>query len=448
MASIFKLGRDKENRRSPYYVEYVDHTGRTRRKKGYTDKSLTMQLATKLEKDAMLRRQGLIDPDEEETAIRRRVPLTEHLEAFEQSLKRKRNTEEYVGKTTSRIRKIITEAGFEIAADIDIESVEQVLIEMLEAGDIGHRTYNHYVQAMDSFCRWMVPKRLASNPLHGMQRLNTEEDVRHQRRALSGSEVAMLIQSAKESGETIQKYDGELRARLYLFAYMTGLRRRELSSLTPRSFDLKAKQPTVVVEAACSKHRRRDVLPLHAELILLLTDWLPELQPDEPLFPMLAKRKAWLMVKKDLERIGILYRNQDGVADFHAAGRHSYVTGLLKNGATLPEAKELARHSDIRMTMKYTHVGLDDQARALASLPRPEPPSDDDLNEGITQESVSELVSDWSGEACNSLSPTDTVFRDEQNENPGENRGCDDECLCLSSVGDDCEKWRIGDSNP
>ena len=41
------------------------------------------------------------------------------------------------------------------------------------------------------------------------------------------------------------------------------------------------------------------------------------------------------MVKKDLERVGIPYETADGIADFHAAGRHSHITGLLKNGATL-----------------------------------------------------------------------------------------------------------------
>jgi site-specific recombinase XerD len=48
-----------------------------------------------------------------------------------------------------------------------------------------------------------------------------------------------------------------------------------------------------------------------------------------------------------------------------------YVTGLLRNGASITEARELARHSDVRMMMKYTHIGLEDQARALASLPAP-----------------------------------------------------------------------------
>ena len=38
---------------------------------------------------------------------------------------------------------------------------------------------------------------------------------------------------------------------------------------------------------------------------------------------------------------------------------------------TLVEAKGLARHADVRQTMKYTHIGLEDQAEALAGLPAP-----------------------------------------------------------------------------
>ena len=77
------------------------------------------------------------------------------------------------------------------------------------------------------------------------------------------------------------------------------------------------------------------------------------------------------MVKKDLERAGIPYVTSAGVADFHEAGRHTHITELLRSGASLPEARELARHSDIKMTMRYTHIGIDDQAKALAALPNP-----------------------------------------------------------------------------
>lgn len=111
---------------------------------------------------------------------------------------------------------------------------------------------------------------------------------------------------------------------------------------------------------------------MHPELVIFLRDWLKGLGPSEPLFPKLAKRRTWLMVKKDLERAGIPYEMEAGIADFHAAGRHTHITDLLRNGATLPEAKELARHSDVKMTMRYAHIGIEDQAQALRGLPVPE----------------------------------------------------------------------------
>lgn len=58
----------------------------------------------------------------------------------------------------------------------------------------------------------------------------------------------------------------------------------------------------------------------------------------------------------------------EGIADFHAAGWHGHITGLLTNGATRVGAREPARHADVRMTMKYARIGLQDQADALAGL--------------------------------------------------------------------------------
>ncbi|MFO7906790.1 MAG: hypothetical protein R6U98_29310 [Pirellulaceae bacterium] len=50
---------------------------------------------------------------------------------------------------------------------------------------MGHRTYNHYVQALDSFCNCLAAtKRATVNPILGMERLNTAVDIRHRRWAL------------------------------------------------------------------------------------------------------------------------------------------------------------------------------------------------------------------------------------------------------------------------
>ena len=371
MSSIFKRRKGKHE---PYTIQYSDYLGKRRTTIGFTDKGLTEQLAARLETEARLRRTGMVDPEQERLAKIRLMPLGELLDLFEQSLSD--NSPKYVKLTMSQVRRVVDGAGFKSLADLDAEAVQSFLRSLRTADGIGHRTYNQYLQALGAFCNWCVTtKRLPSNPLVGIERLNTAVDVRHARRALTAEEVAKLIESARTSGVRIQGYSGEQRARIYLTTYLTGLRRNEMASLTRRSFDLDSATPTITVEAASSKHRQKDVLPLHPELVGMLRDWLHGMQPGEKLFPKLATRKTWRMVKKDLERVGIPYETEAGIADFHAAGRHTHITELLRNGASLPEAKKLARHSDIKTTMRYTHIGLEDQARAVAGLKAPRLPT-------------------------------------------------------------------------
>ena len=370
MASIFKKSRDKGKKNRSWWIEYVDADGSRAYAKGFTDKGLTEQLAAKLETEVLLRRRGMIYPEQERLLAIKQSVVQSHLEMFERAIDN--NTPKHRKLTMTRIRRLIDRCGIETIGQLNAEKVEHALKDLRKAEDLGAKTYNHYLQAIDEFGKWLVStKRLLSNPVAGIARLNAETDVRHKRRALSPEEVMLLVESARTSGEDVQGYDGELRSRVYLMSFMTGLRRQELASLTPRSFYLDAPQPILKVKAACSKHRREDTLPIHPALVTMVRDWVIGMDPDTELFPRLDKKETWLMVKKDLERVGIPYETSEGIADFHAAGRHSHVTGLLRNGATLLQAKELARHADVRMTMKYTHIGLDDQAQALSGLPVP-----------------------------------------------------------------------------
>jgi len=370
MATIFKKTRDKGKKNSVYFVSYTDHQGKRRMVKGFSDKGLTEQLAAKLENEVMLRKRGLIDPAQEKLAESRNLPIDTSLQAYEASLTD--NTEAYVELIMSRIRRTVDGCGFKTIGDLDTERITDFLRQIRKEDDLGARTFNHYVQAIESFGNWLLTsKRVPFNPIIGLPMRNAETDVRHARRALTPEEVAKLVESARSSKRSYQKYSGELRAKVYLFSYLTGLRRKELASLTPESFNMDVASPKLTVDAACSKHRRKDVLPIHPELFAILQEWLPKLKPGEFLVPKLQRKKSWFMVKRDLEKAGIPYETEVGIADFHAAGRHSHVTGLLRNGATLVEAKELARHTDVRMTMKYTHIGLQDQAKALANLPAP-----------------------------------------------------------------------------
>ena len=370
MATTYKRSEDKVKKKSCWYIGYKDENGKQRTKKGFTDRKASQDLAEKLEREASLRREGLVDPAAEKLRDQRATPIDEVLDLFEAAIKIRRTTQKNVSLTLSRVRKVVKGCGFQFLADLDTEPVQRFLDKYSREEDLGHSTINHYMQAVISLGNWLVStKRTAGNPFAGLKRLNAEVDIRHKRRALSVEEFSKLVESARSSGEKVQGVTPENRARLYTISGLTGLRRKEIASLTPRSFNLKASPPTVTVKAACSKHRRTDVLPLHPELIAVLPEWLSGLKPDQPLFPSLLNQRAYLMVKADLERIGIPYETSEGFADFHAAGRHTYITSLLKNGATLPEAKELARHCDVTMTMRYTHIGISDQAKALANLP-------------------------------------------------------------------------------
>lgn len=438
MASIFKRGDQSQKRRSPYYVEYTDHHGKRQTVKGFTDKGLTEQLAAKLETETLLRKRGIIDPTLEHFAEQKKAPLEDHLKSFEQAMAK--TTPKHVSLTMSRVRRVVAGCKFASLGQITLEKVENYLRQLMTDDDLGHRTYNHYVQAFDAFCNWLVQtKRIIANPIVGLERLNNEVDVRHKRRALTVAEVNKLLESARKSAEKIQNYTGEQRARIYLFSYFTGLRRSEMASLTPSSFQLDSDQPTLTIEAACSKHRRKDVLPLHPDLVVIVKSWIKGMEKDEPLFPKLDRRKTWLMVKKDLERAGIEYETAEGIADFHAAGRHTYVTGLLRNGVSITEARELARHSDVRMTMKYTHIGLEDQAKALAELPSP-------------PESLQYIYSTSDGVAGHKPSLPVIACRDETQSqetlNPCEGRGYDVACQSVSADGKTANGWRRRELNP
>lgn len=99
----------------------------------------------------------------------------------------------------------------------------------------------------------------------------------------------------------------------------------------------------------------------------------------------------------------------------------------------MTEAKELARHTDIKMTMKYTHIGIDDQSKAVQGL----------KCEWIGSDSgVSERP-----EASQPVAPCPEDPEVQKRQNPCGDRGSDAHCPNVSpDVSGDCQ-WRRRESN-
>ncbi len=266
---------------------------------------------------------------------------------------------------------------------------------------MGKQTSNHYLRAAKQFTRWLKKsRRVDEDPLADVPMLNVQTDRRHDRRALHPEELARLI-AAADAGQSVESVTGSDRAMMYVLSAWTGYRKGEIGSLTRRSFDLEADQPTVTVQAVYSKRRRTDTQALHQDVAARLREWLATKPAagDALLFPISGKvpggverktakmmridlaaaRKRWLDEAMDeAEREGrersdfLAYRGDDGrFADFHA-NRHTFITNLGKAGVSPKTAQSLARHSDIRLTMNiYTHTDMAEKAAAVNRLAGP-----------------------------------------------------------------------------
>ena len=96
----------------------------------------------------------------------------------------------------------------------------------------------------------------------------------------------------------------------------------------------------VTVEAAHSKHRRTDVLPLRPDLVAELRTWLGKKPTAGRLFAIPAK--AFLMLYADLAAAGVPITINGRVADFHAL-RHTFITMLGSNPANSTRPAEANR---------------------------------------------------------------------------------------------------------
>ena len=393
---IADCGKRYRDESANWYIQYKDANDNWKRVAGYKDKEATRQKAADLERRVERMMAGLSDPFED--ASRRR--LKDHLTEFKEYLANKGVSEKHANQTHNRIERCFLGSKFKLWLDISASQLVAWLAEERNAGRMGFKTSNYYQSAAKEFCTWMVKdQRVAHSPLNHLSALNTDGDIRRNRRSVSEEEFTWLVKAAS-NGPVIQFMTGMQRAMLYVLATWTGYRRKELASLTLGSFDLDSESPSVQVTAAYSKRKRNDSIPLHSVVIEHFKQWINEYpipNGNKPIFPLKSKgghlRRTSKMMKLDLESARtswieeandvaertkreqsnfLKYCDDDGLfADFHA-NRHTFISNLGKAGISPKLAQTLARHSDPKLTMNiYTHVDSADQAEAISRLAAP-----------------------------------------------------------------------------
>jgi integrase len=237
-------------------------------------------------------------------------------------------------------------------------------LERLNAG-ISPATSNHYLVAIKGFTKWLVKDgRAHHDPLAKLSAQNVEIDVRKRRRILSQADFARFLDSAR-NGKPFRGLLGADREILYTFAARSGLRAHELVTLTPKGFTEEADGLYVTVQAAYSKHRETDVLPVHPDLTEAIKDYIEDKPADEPIWPGAWYLAAAEMVRLDLDQAGIPYEINGEQFDFHAL-RAQFITAVLRVSQTEAHARQLSRHKSPSMLDKYNKMHIS-EARNLMS---------------------------------------------------------------------------------
>lgn len=381
MANLFKptytradpeTGKKTTHRLKKWYGKYRDADGVLRRVPLCRDRMAAQAMLNDIIRKVERQVAGLIDKATDELA----KPLAGHVDDFRTHLLANARSEKHVTETIRHVQNVTRQCNCRILADLQAagDQFERYLANRRQSG-VSHRTINADLVAVRSFCRWLISRqRMRLDPTSGLTRLNEEEDRRRERKPLSDDEAQRLIETTYRSERLYRKLAGKDRALLYLLAQRTGLRRKELRSLTPRSFQLDCSPPIVRLQAAESKRRKRDVLPLPDDLVPIFAEYLANRPPTLPVWPGSWWRRSAEMLRLDLSDAKIEPVDAEGrVIDFHGQ-RTTFITSLARAGVTPAAAQKLARHSDINLTLGvYTRLDAQDLTEALRRLPELSP---------------------------------------------------------------------------
>lgn len=147
----------------------------------------------------------------------------------------------------------------------------------------------------------------------------------------------------------------------------TGMRWGELTALTWGDVDLQRSMLTVrghIAKSGTSRH-----IPLNSAALSTLEQW----KKQQPATEQTAKHIAF--PGKDGKKLDNLDKSWSGIlkaakiTDFRWHDmRHTFASNLVMAGVDLNTVRELLGHSDIKMTLRYSHLAPEHKALAVSKL--------------------------------------------------------------------------------
>ena len=387
---------------------------------GCSDKQSAEQKLRDITRDHERATVGLIAPSAQRETFE--SPMEQLVNSYVADLKALKRSDDHVRHVDKRLHRLMRECGWRSLRDATADSFLNWRAQQKQTP----KTVNEYHAALSAMFSWLRKQdRVVVNPFEHLDKVDARGKESFHRRALTDDEARRLLTGPHRL--------------LYLLALHTGLRRGEISALRWTDLSLDGASPFFLVPTAKSKSRKEQPRPLHPELVAQLRETMLERKASSGALVFPAGVPPMKIIQADFKAAGIALADERGHrVDFHAL-RMTYITRLQRSGVSPREAMELARHSDMRLTMKtYTDVAQLPLAATVRQLPAFETKCDDTQIDTQTLVPGSPAVSSRDTN-CESTKVVETIENIDGNSRPS---------LPVTN-GHQKSKWRReGDSNP
>jgi len=176
-------------------------------------------------------------------------------------MRRRGCKEKSIKECCKSIARVCLKARVELIDDLNTPAIERALGFVI---DRSPRTQNKYLGHFKAFFSWLV--RTGRHDKNPAQFITRAKEIRtRERRAFSDDELHRL---------TTSEFIPEYRRVLYTIAAYTGLRRKELKSITWDDVDLDREE--ITIRAENSKNSKAFTIPLNSEAAAIWKQWLKD----------------------------------------------------------------------------------------------------------------------------------------------------------------------------
>ncbi|WP_084442556.1 site-specific integrase [Termitidicoccus mucosus] len=313
---------------------------------GVTDKTAARAKLRQIVVDAEREAAGIVAPRTVRDAAA--ASLVSLLAEYRADMRGRELSVNHIKESTGRIGRIIQGTGWRRLCDVTPETFTA-----WRGGlTCSAKTKHEYQTSLKAFLNWLVRgSRLLVNPLAKVDAVKRQGKQVRLSRAFTAGEFTALLGAAPL-----------YRRIVYQFLAYTGFRKKETRTLKRAALDLE--RGTVRVTGKGGKTR---VVPLHADLVDALREWLALPLRDALLFPRFPSDDA---LHADFKRAGIARKDTLGrVVHWHAF-RKTFTTWAAAAGVGLRSAQAILGHSTPNLTANiYTDVDALPLRREVQKMP-------------------------------------------------------------------------------